>query len=134
MIDSTVIHVGFDMEWEYSTGLNGTGPQKTALIQIAAPKAVYLLQVYLLQRLPTSLETMLQSEQIVKIGRNIGADLAKLKCDFPDFKLPAKQGKTTPGVIELGKFAAQKNVVSNGKASLAAITAATLQGYLSKEV
>jgi len=36
-------------------------------------------------------------------------------------------------VIELGRLAFKKNVVPNGKASLAKIVAATLQKYLSKE-
>jgi hypothetical protein len=131
--DQTIFHIGFDMEWEFSTGLAGSGSQKTALIQIALPKTVYLFQVYFLQKLPHSLETIIQSQQIVKIGRNIGADFAKLARDFPDLKLPQKQGKSYVGVVELGKLAAQKNVVPNGRASLAAITAATLQQYLSKE-
>lgn len=76
--DESTLHIGFDMEWEFTTGLSGTGPQKTALIQIALPTAVYLLQVYHLQRFPSSLKTILHSTQIVKVGRNVGADLAKL--------------------------------------------------------
>ncbi len=131
--DEVVLHVGFDMEWEFSTGLTGTGPQKSALVQIALPKIVYLFQVYALQKLPHSLETIIQSQQIVKIGQNIAADFAKLAQDFPGLKLPQKQGKFYFGTIELGKLAVQKNIVSNGNASLAAITAATLQKYLSKE-
>lgn len=131
--DQTIFCVGFDMEWEFSTGLGGSGSQKTALIQIALPKTVYLFQVYFLQKLPHSLETIIQSQQIVKIGHNIGADFAKLARDFPNLKLPQNQGKSYVGVVELGKPAAQKNAVPNAKASLAAITAATLQQYLSKE-
>ena len=30
----------------FSTGISGSGPQKTALIQLALPKSVYLLHVY----------------------------------------------------------------------------------------
>jgi hypothetical protein len=63
----------------------------------------------------------------------VGADLAKLVHDFPNFVLPPKKGKTYASVIELGKLAAEKNAVSSGNASLAAITAATLGQYLSKE-
>ena len=107
--DQTIFHIGFDMEWEFSTGLAGLGSQKTALIQIALPKIVYLFQVYSLQKpLPHSLETIIQSQQIVKIGCNIGADFAKLARDFPGLKLPQKQGKLYVGVVELGKLAAQK--------------------------
>jgi hypothetical protein len=131
--DDSILHVGFDMEWEFRTGFGGTGPQKTALIQIALPTTVYLLQVYHLQSLPSSLKTLLHSCQVIKIGRNVGADLAKLVRDFPDFILPLKKGKTYTGIIELGKLAAEKNAVSSGNSSLAAITAATLGQYLSKE-
>jgi hypothetical protein len=59
--DDSILHVGFDIEWEFRTGLGGTGPQKTALIQIALPNTVYLLQVYYLQHLPSSLTTLLRS-------------------------------------------------------------------------
>ena len=131
--DESILHIGFDMEWEFTTGLGGTGPQKTALIQIALPTTVYLLQVYHLNSLPSSLKTLLHSAQIMKIGRNIGADFAKLTRDFPDFKLPPKKKNTYPGIIELGKLAKEKNAVSSVNASLNAITAATLGRYLSKE-
>ena len=131
--DETILHIQFDMEWEFSTGLAGSGPQKTALIQIALLKTVYLFQVFSLQKLPYSLETIIQLQQIVKIGYNIGADFAKLAQNFPDLKLPPKQGKSYVGIIELEKLAAQKNVVANGKASLQAITAEIIQQYLPKE-
>ena len=121
------------MEWEFGTGLGGTGPQKTALIHIALKTTVYLLQVNHLRHLPSSLKTLLHSSQIIKIGHNIGADLVKLAHDFPGFSLPVKKGKTYAGVVELGKLAAEKNAVSSGNASPAAITAATLGQYFSKE-
>ena len=122
--------VGFDMEWEFSIEANSGGPQKTALVQIALPHHIYLLQVYTLKILPSSFKTVLSSTQILKIGHNIGSDLAKLSCDFSEFVYDAQ---TRKGVIELGKLALQKNAVSSGKASLAQITAATMQQSLSKE-
>lgn len=131
--DDEVLHIGFDMEWEFTTGFSGTGPQKTALIQIALPQSVYLLWVFLLRNLPVSLQGILCSPQIKKVGRNIGADLAKLSRDFPDCKLPEKKGKSYLSTIELGRLAAKKKVVPNGQASLASIVAASLQHYLSKE-
>ena len=123
----------FDMEWDFTTGPNASGPQKTALIQIAHWESVYLLRVFKLTKLPSALVNILTSPQIVKIGRNIGADLAKLSRDFPSFQ-PNKAGNKFPGVIELGKLAREKNAVPNGNASLAAITAATLSKNLSKEM
>ena len=127
------LYIGFDMEWEFSTGFLGTGPQKTALIQIALPTSVYLLRVLTLKKLPISLEAILCSSQIIKIGQNIGADFAKIGRDFPDCKLPNKSKKSYSGVIELGRLAAKKNVVPNAQTSLTSIVAATLQLYLSKE-
>ena len=131
--DQDKIYIGFDMEWEFSTGISGSGPQKTALIQLALPKSVYLLHVYSLKKLPASFQNILLSQQIVKLGRNIGADFSKLVRDFPEIVLPPKHRKTYKGTIELGQLAFKKNVVPNGKASLAEIVAATLQKYLSKE-
>ena len=59
--DDEVLHIGFDMEWEFTTGFSGTDPQKTALIQIAFPQSVYLLWVFLLKNLPVSLQGILCS-------------------------------------------------------------------------
>ena len=77
--------IGFDMEWEFSLEPGSSGAQKTALIQLALPHTVYLLHVYLLKRLPSSLQTILLSIQVLKIGCNVGGDFAKLARDFSDF-------------------------------------------------
>jgi len=58
---------------------------------------------------------------------------SKLSRDFLEIILPQKHKKLYKGTIELGQLAFKKNVVPNGKASLAAIVAATLQKHLSKE-
>jgi len=75
---------------------------------------------------------ILNSPRVLKIGRNVGGDLAKLSRDF-SVTVPPKRNKSREGVIELGALAKSQNVISNGNASLAAITAATLQKYLSKD-
>lgn len=129
--DQFRLHIGFDMEWEFNTEA-GHGSYKTALVQIALPKVVYLLCVYTLRKLPSALQTILKSLHIFKIGHNVGGDLAKLAHDFPDFSYNPNTHKK--GVIELGCLASEKNAVSSGKASLSEIVAATLQQSLSKEV
>jgi hypothetical protein len=48
------------------------------------------------------------SQQIIKIGRNIGADLSKLARDFPEILLPQKHKKSYKGTIELGQLAFKK--------------------------
>lgn len=126
------LHIGFDAEWEFTTGPSGNS-QKIALIQIALSKSVYLLQVFALKQLPTSLKILLGSRKVIKVGRNVGGDLAKISLDFTDFQLPPKEKGKFIGVVELGQLAAKKNAVLDGRASLATIAAATLHGYLSKE-
>ena len=131
--DGSMIHIGFDMEWEFSVGHGASGSQKTSLIQVALQNAVYLLRVHLLKKLPNSLKTILNSMQVIKIGRNVGGDLGKLSRDFPDFVIPVQKKAWKKGIVELGKLASAKNAVSHGNASLAVITAATLHQNLSKE-
>lgn len=125
--------IGFDMEWEFSADQSAMFIRKTALIQLALPKVVYLLQVFTLKQLPIALQTILASSRIIKVGRNVGADLAKLQRDWPSLKLPPRKKGISHGIIELGKLARMKNVVAKGTASLADIAAATLLGQLSKE-
>ena len=86
-----IIYLGFDMEWEFSIDRSGGGPKKTALIQIALPTLVYLLQIYNLKELPSSLCTILKSHQFVKIGHKINDDLAKLSREFPEFNIIQQQ-------------------------------------------
>ncbi|KAJ7452542.1 hypothetical protein FB451DRAFT_1374025 [Mycena latifolia] len=131
--DSVECHVGFDMEWEYSGSEFSRTSKKTSLIQIAFQTSVFLMSTHLLKTLPSSLLTVITSLQIMKVGRNIGGDLAKLARDFPEYKLPAKVNGQLPGVIELGAFAKAKNAIQKGTASLSAITAAVLHVNLSKE-
>ncbi|KAJ7495369.1 ribonuclease H-like domain-containing protein, partial [Mycena latifolia] len=131
--DSVECHVGFDMEWEYSGSEFSRTSKKTSLIQMAFQTSVFLMRTHLLKTLPSSLLTVITSLQIVKVGRNIGGDLAKLARDFPEYKLPAKVNGQLPGVIELGAFAKAKNAIQKGTASLSAITAAVLHVNLSKE-
>jgi len=62
----------------------------------------------------------------------VGGNLVKLARDF-SVSVPPKRNKSREGVIELGAMAKLRNVVSSGNASLAAITAVTLNKNLSKD-
>ena len=128
-----VLKIGYDQEWGFQTGQTGTGPQRTALIQLALPSMVYVIRTFLLKKLPASLQIILTSSRILKVGRNVGGDFAKLERDF-SVSLPKKTKGCRPGVIELGALAKAKNAVSNGNASLSAIAAATIQQNLAKEM
>jgi ribonuclease D len=126
------MYVGFDMEWDFSTGQSG-GSKATALLQIALTNTVYLMRMCAVKKIPNALRVILTSTRIVKIGHNIGSDLQKLARDFPEFKLPSKKRNLFEGTVELGHLAKAKNIVSKATASLSAITAAALHYYLSKE-
>src|SRR5882762_8366201 len=124
--------LGYDQEWEFQVNKTSGGPQKTVLVSLALPNIVYLLRVHNLQKLPASLEVILNSSRILKIGRNVGGDFAKLARDFT-IAVPQKRNNSREGVVELGAMAKSRNVVSSGNASLAAITAVTLNKNLSKD-
>ena len=62
------MHIGFDMEWEFTTAEFSSSSKRTALIQIALPNAVYLFRVHLLKQLPSPFKTILTTEKVVKIG------------------------------------------------------------------
>lgn len=78
-------------------------------------------------RMPPALLALLQNPNIVKTGRNIRADIARL---FRDFNLP----ETTPhaGVIELGKLCKERNIVKDACKGLADLVAITLRRRLPK--
>lgn len=135
--EEVMMPVGFDMEWDFSpfSSRNGGGltsnaiTKKTALIQIALPTVVYVLHVYKLKALPLELVSVLLSPRIIKIGRNVGGDFAKLHRDFQQFN----ESSAKKSIIELGKLARIKGVVSTATASLAAITAAVFKQSLCKD-
>jgi hypothetical protein len=74
------VYVGFDCEWP----VDRSGTRKPVpLIQIAHKDTVFLLQLKD-KYLPESLVALLKSDNIVKLGRNVKGDLARLKNDYPD--------------------------------------------------
>lgn len=76
--------LGFDLEWRPNF-LKGSPENRTALIQLANEKAIVLFQVGALPKgsaLPSSLQDILCSADIVKVGVGIKADAAKLRRDF----------------------------------------------------
>ena len=63
-----VLKIGYDQEWGFQTGPTGTGSQRTALIQMALPSMVYIIRTFQLKKLPASLQTILNSPRILKVG------------------------------------------------------------------
>lgn len=83
-----------------------------------------------LQKFPPTLSALLCSSDILKIGRNVAADISKIRRDWSDCKLPDK----VTSIVEIGDLANLKGVVSKRNASLASIVAATLKCNLLKEM
>ncbi|KAH8109627.1 hypothetical protein DFH11DRAFT_1474484, partial [Phellopilus nigrolimitatus] len=100
--ESSRILVGFDSEWDFvPDDLNQSGQKETthycptALVQICYQKSIYLLRICRISELPKSLEAVICSSQIVKIGRNVGQDLARLSREW-NLQLPKKsRGNST---------------------------------------
>ena len=113
--------IGFDCEWPFS---RRDGPGKIATIQVADHEAILVCCVSGLQELPPFMISLLADENIMKVGRNVGGDLAKVERDF---KTGCKGGR------ELGELCRRKGVISDGRISLAQICEAVLEHTLLKE-
>jgi hypothetical protein len=131
------IVVGLDAEWNYTTR---HGPGKLAVLQIAFKKTVLVLQLHCLKKLPPSICQLISHPNILKVGRQVGGDIAKLCRDWwPQSKEQMKTFKNS--ILELGSYCKNKKVkvsrngasVLSGRASLADLVAAVLQKSLRKD-
>jgi hypothetical protein len=132
--------VGLDAEWKYSTG---RAPGKLAVLQVAFKRTILVIQVHRLQRLPSCIRELILNPNILKVGRQIGGDIAKLCRDWmPQIYANKEQMKTIKkSIVELGTFCKRNNVkvfrdgsfVLSGRASLADLVAAVLQKSLPKD-
>ncbi|KAI8636097.1 hypothetical protein BD408DRAFT_487123 [Parasitella parasitica] len=85
------IFVGFDCEWYFNRSPYIVGP--VSLIQVAHGKCVWLLRLSQIPRnkFPKSLKLFLESNKVVKMGRNVSSDLKKIEKDY-DFVEGSLQG------------------------------------------
>lgn len=73
--------LGFDMEWEVDFE-SGISQRKTAVLQLCSNSKCLIIQMQHLESISSSLRNILESENIVKTGVNIGNDASKLMRDF----------------------------------------------------
>jgi hypothetical protein len=115
--------LGLDCEWEVSF-VPGYPSVKVALLQICDGNTAFLCRMNKIGNIPSLLKNILESDAILKIGRNVKKDISKLAEDYKCNLVPK-------GVIELGSFC--KSVgYSNGRAGLSELAAAFLKQSLEK--
>lgn len=120
---STLMAVGFDCEWPFDSNTNSVG--RIATIQIATDAIVLVVALAAMQHLPVSIRTIIADPRIMKVGRNVGGDLAKLSRDM-------MYAGPICGKVELGALAKRLSFVKDGRASLAKLTAIVLGKQLLK--
>ncbi|RXW16378.1 hypothetical protein EST38_g9477 [Candolleomyces aberdarensis] len=127
------IVVGFDSEWNVEESANGRLRRggKTAIVQLAYKKQVYILQIADIiaeGSLPAQLKAFLADCRILKVGRLVNSDLKRLE---------QACGSTTPfgGGVDLAKVAKDHCVLSSIKtATLGDLCAIVLNKRINKNV
>jgi hypothetical protein len=130
--------IGLDAEWPFTTSQTaGTQQGKVALIQLACITDARAGSIHALllrvsgKPLPQAVLALLADAQITFVGRGISADLAKIGRDFPGCSTSAIQAARDKA-IDLGPYACQRGVINRSTASLADLTALTLNERLDK--
>ncbi|TKA62593.1 hypothetical protein B0A55_11405 [Friedmanniomyces simplex] len=77
--------LGFDIEWEFKATKKASAKQNVSLIQIACEDRICLIHVAnfmgteIEQLVPSTLREILESDQVVKAGVNIGGDARRMR-------------------------------------------------------
>ncbi|KAG2224287.1 hypothetical protein INT45_012855, partial [Circinella minor] len=121
--DGRSITIAFDTEWNYNKVTKYIG--KMAVIQIAYNDLLLILPILHYGVLPEKLIDLLKSNNVVKVGRNVGNDLAKINRDY---QVDADRRH----VVELGSFAKEQGAVHDSRTNLSNICAAVLGSPLYK--
>ncbi|KAJ2911982.1 hypothetical protein MD484_g8432, partial [Candolleomyces efflorescens] len=118
--------VGFDAEW------NVSGTCGVSIIQLCfqyRPDEIFVVLVYRMNHLPSSLLRVFVSPKIYKVGSAIKADFSRLKKQFPQLA-----GQGASNLVDLKEFCIQQGVIDRKKAgSLDALLKATHKKFLSKD-
>ncbi|RDB23206.1 Werner syndrome ATP-dependent helicase [Hypsizygus marmoreus] len=140
--DSSWMVIGFDIEYQVeTTGQGGPGAQPRArtgqldVIQIATQDTIYVFKVTQFRTpasVPPCLRAVLMSNQIIKAGRAVRADLQRIAEAWSISELSALLRTSDACSIELGTMAKLKGKVSDASTGLAALSAIVLQKRLSK--
>ena len=134
--------IGLDAEWNRSIDSRGMqiGVSKVQTIQIAYRNPenkikVLVLKVGKLNRLPQRLESLLGRNDSMHIfGANVSADLVKIAKDFHIDDMKKVDQKSRCNVHNLGVFARNRDVITDGGASLQMIVKSVLNITLDKSL
>ncbi|CEP06806.1 hypothetical protein, partial, partial [Parasitella parasitica] len=121
------IFVGFDCEWYFSRNPYVVG--RVSLIQVAHEKCVWLVRLNKIPRdkFPKSLQLFLESNKVVKMGRNVSSDLKKIERDF-GFASGSLQGS-----FDLASYCKSKGVIRRATVSLENLCKKVLKKSLPKD-
>lgn len=109
------ISVAFNCIWSRDD------PSKVSTIQIAHAQNVYILQLGVHEVLPVILSCFLASNAIIKVGRKLGAQFAKINRTY---------GIHCTGSLEIGTFCRERGYLSNESQTLLDICARVLGSRL----
>ncbi|KAG6818718.1 hypothetical protein H0H93_002526, partial [Arthromyces matolae] len=129
--DEAVV-IALDSEWNVEVSDLGyvTGRGQTAIIQIAVPNHIYVLQIGKMlagKHLPSVLKQVLENPRILKVGQCVTADLKYLQH-------ACASSNTFCGGVDLAKYAKDRQVVKTAKVGLSDLCAVILQKRLDKNV
>eukprot|EP00158_Paraphelidium_tribonemae_P005163 Partr_v1_DN27198_c3_g3_i2_m15911 len=103
--------IGLDCEW---CAYKDRQPGKLSLVQVSTSKTVFLFRVCQMDGFPQGLQAILESNEILKVGRNLSSDKSKL----------AEVGVSLSGCVDISTLAKAHNFIPTEKSGLADIVAA----------
>lgn len=123
-LDTTIGPLGFDMEWNVSW--RKQTQRLGAVIQLATPRKIFILQVCAMKGFPRKLKEILEDPTIVKTGVNIRGDATKL---FKDYQVKAQN------LVELSWLSNRADPSSGAKTARRLVALKTLiRKYLQRDL
>ena len=113
--------VGFDCEWPV---IEGYGPGRIGTIQIATSRNIDIYCLGQIHKLPPSLNEVLSSSKIIKVGRKVQEDLKKIERDF---------SVSCRGAYDVAALCKERGLISTQRISLSDICSRVLERFLPKD-
>ncbi|XP_078375929.1 uncharacterized protein LOC144659393 [Oculina patagonica] len=114
IIDCSAEAVGFDMEWkpQFVSKKNGGRQNKTAVLQLGVERSCLVLHLHNMIAPPSLLKSILNDDNIIKVGSGISQDFKKLKRDT---------GLICKGMVDTQKMAKSLGAKASQKLGLKAL-------------